>query len=154
MKHTKTLFALLAVLATMAVSCQKEKTENHQSEIPENQSVSFVNTHWNAHLSFTETVSGSPVEFEFELSMTFYSDSTGLIEQTTIKPFNDVAQFSFTYDFDGISTGNLYQTNMYGQQLHPMILLYEKDEETITLTRDDYSEDEHTKFDQVYHRVN
>ena len=151
----KKIFLISVFIEALSqMSCKKEDTNASIIPTPENPSVSFVNTHWNAHLSFTETVSGSPVEFEFELSMTFYSDSTGLIEQTTIKPFNDVAQFSFTYDFDGISTGNLYQTNMYGQQLHPMILLYEKEGETITLTRDDYSEDEHTKFDQVYHRVN
>lgn len=141
------------ILALSLMSCEKEKLGDNTSPVQEEQHITFVNTLWSAHQTFTETISGSPMEFEFELSMTFYSDSTGLIEQTTIKPFNDAAQFSFTYNFDGASMGNLIQTNMYGEELHPMIIMYNADEETITLTRDDYSPEEHTKYDQIYHKI-
>lgn len=141
------------MMALSLVSCEKEKTGNNGTHDQGGQPVSFVNTQWSSHLSYVETVSGVSYEFEYDMSMTFNSDSTGLIEQTVTKPFVDRAQFTFTYEFDGISSGTLVQKNMYDEVLEPLTMLYDADEETITLTNDDYTAEQHEKYDQVYHKV-
>lgn len=155
MKRNTILLLLAAALMT-AVSCGKEEpNEGSVNPTPGQETVSFVGTHWEAHLDFNDIIAGSEIHFVYNMTMEFFTDSTGRTMQTMLEPNSfDPAPFDFVYQFDGETSGSMTEFNMYGEQLETLRITYDKVSETITVSNDNYTPEQHAKFDRVFHKVN
>ena len=149
-------FFTLALGAMLIVSCSKEEpNEGSVNPTPGQETVSFVGTHWEALLDFNDIIAGSEIHFVYNMTMEFFTDSTGRMMQTMLEPYSfDPAPFDFVYQFDGETSGSMTEFNMYGEQLETLRITYDKVSETITVSNDNYTPEQHAKFDRVFHKVN
>ena len=87
--HIIKSLAALALGAMLLVSCSKEEpNEGSVNPTPGQETVSFVGTHWEGALEFNDTVSGQVLHLKYLRTLEFYTDSTGLMEQTMLSPWN------------------------------------------------------------------
>ena len=113
MKHVKTLFALLAVLAlTVSVACQKEtedSTGHSFDDVPSAEAFSLTGTAW----MMVQDEWWTPSMHVIDTSIwRFLTDSTGIINEHTIYNDDDpygVETYPMSYTFDATTlTGVLY----------------------------------------------
>ncbi|MBQ9587907.1 MAG: hypothetical protein IJR26_08630 [Bacteroidales bacterium] len=158
----------------MLVSCSKEEpNEGSVNPTPGEETVSFVGTHWEGTLEFNDTVSGQVLHLKYLRTLEFYTDSTGLMEQTVLSPWNgSPTPFEIRYVMETLVSGHVTLTNPTGTESH-VDLIYNPVDTTITFSEpgltswqhekydmvfhkvyDNYTPEQHAKFDRVFHKVN
>ena len=136
MKHTKTLFALLAVLAlTAIVACQKEDNNPVQPQT-DTHLLSFVGTAWEGQMvnpTFEDTY--------WDETMVFLSDTSVLMFRRAIfeGELTGARTINTTYHFDGISSGTIFKDEAI--PFH-----YDTIDDTPTITIEDY-------YPHVFHEM-
>ena len=136
MKHTKPLFALLAVLTlTVTVACQKEENNPVQPQT-DMHLLSFVGTVWEGQMvnpTFEETY--------WDETMVFLSDTSVLMFRRAIfeGELTGARTINTTYHFDGISSGTIFKDEAI--PFH-----YDTIDNTPTITIEDY-------YPHVFHEV-
>lgn len=129
MKHTKPLFALLALgamLLTATVGCEKENATVQPSD--NDGKISLLHTAWQGRMvnpTFEDTY--------WEEELVFLSDSTALLFRKAIfeGELTGARTIQTTYTFDGVSSGTIF-----GDECKSF--LYETVDDTLTLTIEDY----------------
>ena len=115
-----------------------------------NKNVDLTGTTWEGSIKKdTVMIDGTPAEFSMTMTVDFTTDATGRLSAANMiaidgTPYmNHSFDESFSYTFDGESSGSLYNLDLEEDEQFSIPFTYDKKNKQITIKQEDYTLDLH-----------